>query len=238
MENMVLTVTGSIFNNKNESRDLENLIKNLSLIKNNYNLAISVGGGENARSYINLAKAVKIPQKDLDYIGIEITRINAEIIWRSLISESYTDTWRPPKSLEKAEKLFILDRFVCIGGTTPNQTTDTVAVNLCEKIGQNLIIKISNFSQVYTTDMKGNKTFHNEISYEDMIKEINKSLKSLKHIPGQNFPFDIIGLMEAKRMHCQIIIIKHSNLMHLFDNSFILKPIDDIAKSGKATLIR
>jgi len=151
-------------------------------------LGIVVGGGATARAYIGETAKMTDDKRMLDLVGIQATRINAQVLISAMAKKGLLVNTIVPRTIEEAAQMFTTNKFVVMGGTEPGQTTDAVAVKLASTARSVKIINFSRVDAIYTEDPKKNKTAkklqhitHNML--EDII------IKSA-HEPGQSMVFD------------------------------------------------
>ncbi|MFA6269289.1 MAG: UMP kinase [archaeon] len=145
----VLSVGGSVFfNEKLRAPEIAKFCEVLNeLLREGYSFVIVVGGGRVARVYHAGAKALGANNFELDEVGIAITRANAlfftygiENAWKSVLTD--------PK---EAETVLLLGKTPIFGGTTPGQTTDSVAAIVAELMEADFI-NLSNVDGIYSAD--------------------------------------------------------------------------------------
>ena len=132
-----------------------------------YKLFIVVGGGKTARTYIKLGRTLKMTEKQLDEIGIELTRVNANLL-TNIVKISNK---KIPHSANEAIKM--KNPVVIMGGTTPGHSTDMVAAELAEKAKATKLIIATNVDGVYDKDPNKYKDAKQikEISIKRLIEQ-------------------------------------------------------------------
>jgi uridylate kinase len=123
---------------------LQVLVREINRLRG-HELFIVVGGGKTARKYIEAAREYEVEESSLDLLGILSSRLNALLLATCLKDAELVEDFH---QVLHARKLPIL------GGTTPGQTTDTVAALLAELVKADLLIKVTNVDGVYTADPK------------------------------------------------------------------------------------
>ncbi|MDP6379481.1 MAG: hypothetical protein QF885_07515, partial [Candidatus Thalassarchaeaceae archaeon] len=94
-------------------------------------IGIVVGGGYLARTNISNAKMSGVTDTfDLDLVGIEATRNNAETFRIALKDRMVDVAELIPTTTEEAADLLNAHQIVVMGGTVPGHTTDAVSINL------------------------------------------------------------------------------------------------------------
>lgn len=163
---------------------------------------IVVGGGATARHYIDEAKKVvgDITDWDLDFLGIHATRLNAH-----LLRTIFQDIAHPRIIANYEKKISNLRQPVVIAaGWKPGFSTDYCAVILSRDYDANVIINMSNITQVFDQDPKkfpDAKPLSN-VSWDEFTKLVGN-----KWNPGSNLPFDPVATKLAKEMGISVYVI-------------------------------
>ncbi|HYB92942.1 MAG TPA: UMP kinase [archaeon] len=151
---VVVKFSGFFFPSELEVKNIEtyaNLFKKLH--RAGHRILIVTGGGENARKYIKVARALGADEALCDQLGIEVTRLNARLLISKLGEEAYPE---PPKSIDELKHALITCKIVIMGGLTPGHSTDAVAAIAAELMGANVLIRTLDVDGVYTADPKIN----------------------------------------------------------------------------------
>ena len=184
-------------------KDFKKLI--LRQVKLGKKFIIIVGGGKICRIYQSAAQKVcKLSSKQLDWIGIHSTHLNA-----SLIREIFSDK-ADARIIKDLENLTISKKPIIIGaGTKPGWSTDYDSVFLAKKYKAKTIVNLSNIEYVYDKDPKKNKNAKplKNIFWSDFLKIIGKKWKA-----GMNAPFDPIASRLAKKIELKAVFLKGTNL--------------------------
>ena len=168
---------------------------------------IVAGGGATARQYVRAAALSGASASEQDWLGIQATRLNAELLRVSLHPLSPAAV-----ILDPAEPINERAKLLIAGGYKPGRSTDYAAVLLAERIGAKSVINLSNIDYVYDRDPK---------KYPDAkkIKEISwpnfRKLVGDKWLPGMNAPFDPIASKEAQAAGLSTVIINGHKLEEL-----------------------
>lgn len=171
-------------------------------ISQGFRFFIVVGGGATARHYIEEAKKIAghITNWDLDFLGIHTTRLNAH-----LLRTIFQDVAHPRIIANYEKKIQNLKQPVVIAaGWKPGFSTDYDAVILARDYHAEIIINMSNVTQVYDRDPKkypDAKPIH-KISWEEFTKIVGN-----KWNPGSNLPFDPIATKLAKDVGISVYVI-------------------------------
>mgnify|MGYP001566942766 FL=1 len=150
---------------------------------------------------------------DMDWMGIYITRINAEVVKQVFSENSY------PKIITDPNKKVKTNKAVVVGaGWKPGWSTDYDAVLIAKKHNVKTIINLTNIDYVYDKNPK-------EFPDAKPIKEIDwKGFQKIvgdKWSPGLSMPFDPRASKLAARLKLRVAIINGRHLDRLedfFDN--------------------
>lgn len=196
-------------------KDFKNLIEKYPKDR----FIIICGGGKLARNLQKSAKKVKgVTNKDLDWVGIYATRINAQLLRKMLNVKS--EVIKNPN-----DRISSKERIVVAAGWKPGFSTDYDAVLLAKNIKAKMVINMTNVDYVYDKDpkLKGAKPIK-ETTWKELKKIVGSEWK-----PGLNMPFDPIASKEAEKLGLEVAIVGKDipNLGKVFSG-----------KNFKGTLIR
>ena len=129
-------------------------------------IGIVIGGGYLARTNISNAKMSGITDTfDLDLVGIEATRNNAET-FRSVLKDRMANVAElVPTTTEEAAELLKTHQIVVMGGTVPGHTTDAVSINLAVHSNATWCTIATNVDFVYDKAPQNNP---NAIPFDNM----------------------------------------------------------------------
>lgn len=207
---IVLSLGGSII--VPEEIDTEFLKKFISLIKEyidkGFCFVIITGGGKTCRMYNNsLEQIINPTNEELDWLGIFVTRLNAELIKLSFGDLAYENILLDPDVIPETDKPVIVG-----GGWKPGNSSDLAAVHSADKIGASKLVNLSNIDFVYDKDPK---------IFPDAKKILESSWKDFRAIlpdtwsPGINVPFDPVAAREASEKGLEVVIMNGKNLENL-----------------------
>ena len=168
MDSVVISIGGSVlFSGEVDEiffKKLNILLQNLT---KKYKIYLVVGGGTKARKLIKKGRVQGLSEKELDQIGIDVTRENAEALSDKLENSNIV----VPKSTDEAKNL--PEKVVVMGGTTPGHSTDMVGAELAEKTHSLKFIIATNVDGVYDKDPNkfSNAKKYDEINIDDLIKQ-------------------------------------------------------------------
>jgi uridylate kinase len=164
----VLSVGGSVFfSDKLRAPEIAKFCESINELKREgFEFVIVVGGGRVARVYQAGAKALGANNFGLDEVAIQITRANA-LLFTHIIDNAWKEVLVDPK---KAENVLLLGKTPVYGGTTPGQTTDSVAAIIAEMMGAEFI-NLSNVDGIYSADpnKEPNAKMYSELSHVKMV---------------------------------------------------------------------
>lgn len=170
---------------------------------------ITTGGGAISRMYTNSATSLASPSSnDLDWIGIQATRINAELV-RTLLRPHTPDRI----VYGREDVLAYNDHAVVVGGGwQPGGSSDMATVFVAREIGAKHIVNLSNVSYVYTADPKKDPAAEKvtDISWGDY-----RNIIPPDWTPGANTPFDPTASRLAEEAGIEVAIMNGANLENL-----------------------
>jgi len=208
MESIVISIGGSvILSDDVETSFFVNLKNMLKKFSKDFKIYLIVGGGKTARTYIQLCRKLNFDEKILDQIGIEITRINAQILTKVIDFANI----KIPFTTDEAIK--INKPIVIMGGTTPGHSTDMVGAELAEKAKASRYIIATNVDGVYDKDP-------NKYPDAKQIKEISINKLIEEHgtdwsMAGKNVVIDGPALKIIKRAKLSTFILNGKRLGQL-----------------------
>jgi len=170
---------------------------------------IFVGGGKTARNYQKALLEFGAKDKERDEIGINVSRLNAEVV-KQLFSEfSYSKIIIDPTKKINARKSVLVG-----AGWKPGRSTDYVSVVSAKANNINTIINLTNVDYVYDKNPK-------EFQGAKPIKEINwqdfRKIVGDKWSPGLSMPFDPEASKIAEKLKLKVVMINGKNLERLED---------------------
>ncbi|MGD2248934.1 MAG: UMP kinase [Candidatus Methanofastidiosia archaeon] len=141
---IVLRIGGSIVVPHDIDVDvLHTLIQQMSILKKQHEIYVVVGGGKTARNYITAARQYSDNENVLDELGISASRLNALLLCICV---------KDAQVVTNIHEALHSKPIPVLGGTTPGQTTDTVAALLAEVVKADMMIKVTNVNGIYTDD--------------------------------------------------------------------------------------
>lgn len=202
MKKIVISLGGSVLVPSLESHNIGGYAEVITDIARSHRLCVVVGGGGEARRYIDTARALGIGEAAADELGIMVTRLNAALLAGALGEHAYP---RIPASYEEAKEYLASGKVVIAAGMVPGQTTDTVAAILAEYMRADLILNATSVDGIYSADPRTNV---------DAKKISHMSPKALISIisgnelrAGSNTVFDILAAKVVERSGIPLAVI-------------------------------
>jgi len=197
---LVISLGGSIIVPAGIDTDFLKRFRKIILGLEQARFVIICGGGKICRNYQNAASEMtEISKEDLDWIGIQATRLNAELV-RSIFGETaYEKVIHDPH-----EEIDNSKRIVIGAGFEPGSSTDLRAVQVAERFDAGMVVNMSNIDYVYDDDPKKNPHAKKltSITWADFRKLVGS-----EWAPGLNMPFDPIASKEAEKLGLEVVII-------------------------------
>jgi len=195
---VVISIGGSVLV---EDLDHERVLKYASVIKelaSQEKVFIVTGGGKVAREYINAARRFGASEVACDFIGIEVTRLNASLLVAAIGSFAYPEV---PANYREAKNAGSSSRVVVMGGVAPGQTTDAVSAILAEYVRAEKLLIATSVDGVYTADPKSNPDARrlSKLTPEELVEIVMK----ISMGAGSNSPVDPLAakIIERCRIH-------------------------------------
>lgn len=150
----VVKLGGALFRREPDVVALKEMGKALNgFVEKGNQLVVVAGGGENARTYIGVARKLGAEESTCDLIGIQITRANAELMRLALGPFASS---KIPSNLSDLPHLAGSGKAVVMGGLQPGQSTNAVAALAAEITRSELLVNGTDVDGVYTEDPKKN----------------------------------------------------------------------------------
>ena len=158
---------------------------------------IICGGGGLARNLQKRAKKLKkTTDRDLDWLGIYATRINA-LNLKKVLNVKGGIIINPKGNIKSKENVLIA------AGWKPGFSTDYDSVLLAKNINADILVNMTNVDYVYDRDpkLKGAKPIK-KTTWKELRKIVGNKWK-----PGLNMPFDPIASKEAEKLKMKVVVI-------------------------------
>lgn len=168
---------------------------------------VFVGGGKVCRNYQKALLEFGADNNDRDLIGINISRINAEVVKQLFTKDSY-----PKVVTDPTKKINTNKSILVAAGWKPGWSTDYCSVMMAKNSGIKTIINLTNIDYVYDKDPKkyNNAKSFKEISWKDFRKIVGD-----KWSPGLSLPFDPRASKMAEILKIKVVIINGKKLDRL-----------------------
>jgi len=150
----VVKLGGALFRREPNVTALKAMGEVLSgFVEEGNQLVVVAGGGENARTYIGVARKLGAEESTCDLLGIQITRANAELLRLAMGSIASS---KIPTTLSDLPHCVGSGKAVVMGGLQPGQSTNAVAVLAAEITRAEILVNGTDVDGVYTDDPKKN----------------------------------------------------------------------------------
>lgn len=177
-------------------------------VSRGFSFLIITGGGKLCRKYNDSLKQIVEPSLlDLDWMGIAVTRLNAELVRICFGDLAYEKVVLDPDNIPKTNKQIIVG-----GGWKPGNSSDLAAVHGASSIGATKIINLSNIDFVCDKDPK---KFPDAKSIDKMSWSEFRDLFGNDWNPGANVPFDQTAAREAESLGHEVVILNGKNIENL-----------------------
>jgi uridylate kinase len=177
-------------------------------IEKGFKFVFIVGGGKICRKYQDaLVQIGNTERKDIDWLGIYVTHLNAQLVRLSMSEFSYENIVTDMGKLPATEKPIIVG-----AGHEPGASTDLNAVFAAEKVGAKIVINLSNIDYAYNKDPK---EFPDAIKIEQSSWVDFRKILPVEWSPGLNAPFDPIAAAKAESLGLEVVIMNGKNLSNI-----------------------
>ena len=202
MKKVVISLGGSILMPTLEKTRIMKYVPVLREIASHHQLFVVVGGGGEARRYIEAARKLGIDEGTADEIGILITRLNATMLVAAMGDDAYP---RVADSHSEAKKFAEHRKCVIMGGITPGQTTDAVAAVLAERVHASVFINVTSVDGIYSADPKIDK---NAVRYDHLTpRQLIEIVGKAQLVAGINTVLDIIAARVVERSRIPLVVL-------------------------------
>jgi len=209
---IIVSIGGSVLAKELQPEKFKGYATVIKEIGKNHTVFIVTGGGKAAREYIGVARDLGSDEATCDFIGIDITRLNARLLIAALGEAAY---YEPPSNYKEARTASLTGKIVVMGGVTPGQTTDAVSAVLSEYIGADLLINATSIDGVYTSDPKKNKDAR---KFETMTPhQLIEIVMKTEMVAGANSPIDLLAAKMIERSNIKTIVLNGENPQNILD---------------------
>lgn len=212
--NTVIKIGGSLlFNEKNEidRNKIAEFCKICRAKREKGRIIIVCGGGLLARDFIDVIRFFNGSEALCDIFGIEISRINAQLLIACFQENAYPQV---PKSIEELSIALLFNKIIVMGGLQPGQSTTSVALEVAEFIHADRLIILTDVDGIYDKDPKkfNDAKLLKRVNY-DQLQEILLNLKEKSQAAaGEYRIFDIVSLQILKRSDINVMIMSGTDL--------------------------
>ncbi|GFO96353.1 uridylate kinase [groundwater metagenome] len=209
---IVVSVGGSVLARALSPEKFRSYASALKDISKKNTIFIVTGGGKAARDYIGAARELGADEATCDFIGIEVTRLNARLLIAALGDDAY---YEPPMNYKEAKNASLSGKIVVMGGVTPGQTTDAVSAVLAEYTGADLLINATAIDGVYTSDPKKNRDAKkfDSMTPQQLIEVVMKT----EMVAGANSPVDLLAAKIIERSNIKTIVLNGEDPGNIVD---------------------
>ena len=209
-ETIIISLGGSLVApNEIDIGFLKNFKHSLQKYLSSNRFFIIVGGGKICRIYQKALLEFGANNANRDWIGIKVSRLNAEVIKQLFGKLAYSEIIEDPNKKVKTNKDVVIG-----AGWKPGWSTDYDAVLIAKNHNVKTIINLTNIDYVYDKNPS-------EFSDAKALKEIDwKSFERIvgdKWSPGLSMPFDPRASKLAARLKLKVIMLNGKNLECLED---------------------
>ncbi|MFQ6011641.1 MAG: UMP kinase [Nitrososphaerales archaeon] len=202
MKRVVVKLSGSVFSKGNkELIGFATIFK--TLLRKDIQTIVVTGGGEVARRYISMAREMGRDEASLDEMGIEISRLNADLLISALKEAAYPSV---PKNLTETVGFAESGKVVVSGGLHPGQSTNATSALIAEKVGASLFVNGTDVDGVYAKDPR--KSPRSKVIKQVKPKDLYTILQAEPMSAGTYELLDIISIkiIERSRIPTKIVL--------------------------------
>jgi uridylate kinase len=202
MKKIVISLGGSILIPEIGKNRIRKYVPVLRDIAKKHKLFVVVGGGGEARRYIEAARALGIDEGTADEVGILITRLNATMLAAAMGDAAYP---KVAESHAEAKKFAEHNKCVIMGGITPGQTTDAVAAVLAERVSADVFINVTSVDGIYSSDPKKDPTAtrYDYITPRKLLEVVGKAQMKA----GINTVLDVVAARVVERSGIPLVVL-------------------------------
>lgn len=200
---LVIKIGGSVIASPLEP---ERILKYSSILRTlkeeGHEIVVVVGGGKVAREFISIADKMGLTDTDKDEIAILVSRLNAQLLARSLHELGSKDI---PSNTEHVKKLLEAGKIVVMGGLKPGITTDTVAAIVLESTNSKVLVKATDQDGIYDMDPRKfpNAKKLDRLTYNDLHKIVTQEA----HKPGMHEILDPKSIRMLEKQKVKVVVI-------------------------------
>ena len=200
---IVIKLSGSVFGETANKKSLMKYAKLLKSIGRKMQIVVVAGGGYIARYYINLARELGVDEASLDELGIEVSRLNAQLFVYALGDAAYPHI---PTNLHEIAVALETGKIVVAGGLHPGQSTNATSAQIAEKIYANMFINATDVVGIYNADP--NKYKNAKLFRSIGIRELQNMIVHESTMAGAYDLMDIVALKVIERSKLTTRVVK------------------------------
>lgn len=209
-ETIIISLGGSlVVPNEIDLGFLKNFKRTLQKYLSTKRFFIIIGGGKICRHYQKALLEFGAKSNDRDWMGIHISRLNAEIVKQVFVGSCYEKIIEDPNKKVKTTKDIVVG-----AGWKPGWSTDYDAVLIAKNHNVKTIINLTNIDYVYD---KNPKEFSDAKPFEELDWKSFEHIVGDKWSPGMSAPFDPIAAKMASRLKLKVIMLNGKHLERLED---------------------
>lgn len=202
MKSLVISLGGSVLVPNLSDHRIVEYAAALRQVSEKYRVFVVVGGGGEARRYIEAVRTIGVDEGTCDEIGILVTRLNATLLIAALGDSAY-----PCVAEDQAMALeyAVSGRIVVMGGVTPAQTTDAVAAVLAERTGAAILVNLTSVDGIYSADPKtdASATRYTHLTPDRLAEIVGGSRLNA----GSNTVMDAIAVKIIQRSGIPLVVL-------------------------------
>ncbi len=206
---IVLSLGGSVLGDSADR--IKEFARVIDDIAEQHKLFVVVGGGKLAREMISKARELGASETLCDYIGIEVTRLNATL----LATATKKAPKRIPIDFRDAEELAKLYSVVVMGGTFPGHTTDATAALLAEYVKADVFLNATSVDGVYSADPRksSDAVKFDKLTHEQLVEIVSREAMKA----GANVVIDLLAakIIERSRIKTVIFLGEPENILRV-----------------------
>src|SRR3989344_3937874 len=168
---------------------------------------VFVGGGKVCRNYQDALLEFGADNKERDWMGISISRLNAEVVKQSFDKLAFEKVLTDPTKKVNSRR-----DIAVFAGWKPGWSTDYCSVILAKNMGIRTIVNVTNIDYVYDKDPRKFKDAKaiKQISWKDFRKLVGD-----KWSPGLSVPFDPRASKMAEILKIKVVMVNGAHLDRL-----------------------
>lgn len=200
--NIVLSLGGSLLGDDFSAERIRSYAAMIHrLHEDDHRIGVVVGGGTPAREYISIGRELGANEIALDYVGIDVTRLNARLMIAAIPDAAVS----PPSSYEEAGSIVREGQVCVMGGVSPGHTTDAVSAALAEFIGADLLVVATSVPGVYEADPRDDPEAkrYDELSVNELVRVVVE----VEMAAGSSTPLDLLAAKIIQRSGIRAFVL-------------------------------